>query len=69
MICITAELGHTGDVAACIHGIYAGLEKMNSDGLTADDLCEMHVRLDEAEEVGAWSHEGLAAKKDTTEES
>ena len=33
-----SELGHTGDVTACIHGVYAGLECMDAEGITAGDL-------------------------------
>lgn len=45
-----SECGHTGDVLATIHvlvGLLERLEKMNGgNGITAEDLCEGHPRLD-----------------------
>ncbi len=47
-----SEIGHTGDLLACVHGLYAALEKMNGmnrgTGITRDDLRDGHPRLDEA---------------------
>jgi endoglucanase len=43
-----SELGHTGDVIACIHALKAALDKMEAEGVTAEDLKESHPRLDQA---------------------
>lgn len=41
-----SETGHTGDVLAAIHGLFAALQHMNAEGVTADDFRNRHPRLD-----------------------
>ena len=41
-----SEIGHTGDVLACIHGLKAALQEMDRRKLSADDLRNGHPRLD-----------------------
>jgi endoglucanase len=48
-----SECGHTGDVDAAIYGMFEMLKEMDSmnggSGITADDLCEGHPRLEQAD--------------------
>ena len=50
-----SETGHTGDVDASIHAIYETLRHMDAmnggSGITREDLCTGHPRLDESSEL------------------
>lgn len=46
-----SETGHTGDVLAAVHGIYAAIEAMDTARLTADDLRKGHPQLHTAVDV------------------
>lgn len=46
-----SEVGHTGDVLACIHGLHATLTRLDTARVTADDFRNRHPRLDEVTEL------------------
>ena len=52
-----SEIGHTGDVLACIHGLLAMLKKMDKmnggKGIRPDDFRNGHPRLDEGKPLGS----------------
>lgn len=43
-----SELGHTGDVMACIEALYGTLEDLANEGFHGDCLRDGHPRLDQA---------------------
>ncbi len=56
-----SETGHTGDVIAAAHGMYATLATMQKEGTTADSFRQGHARLDDIEEI---THQVLPPKDD-----
>lgn len=46
-----SEIGHTGDVLACIHGLHATLTRLDASGVSADDFRNRHPRLDDVAEL------------------
>ena len=51
-----SETGHTGDVIAAAHGMYAALATMQEEGTTADTFRQGHARLDGIEAI---THQAL----------
>jgi len=46
-----SEIGHTGDVLACVYGLEAAIREMDRVGLTGEDLRAGHPRLDQVKAV------------------
>jgi putative aminopeptidase FrvX len=59
-----SECGHTGDVLGCVHALHGLVERLESDGgFQANDLKEMHPRLDLADPK-EWEQDDIDAAKE-----